>query len=114
MPYGYRIYTANDTQRNPGRNPATWRLYGSNKRTEDPDDDSWELIDEQDDDNTLQAVNYTPFDFLLKHKDEETGIKSLTPTFSKSDGAVYNLAGQRISKLQKGINIVDGKKVVVR
>ena len=113
MPYGYRIYTANDTQRNPGRNPSTWRLYGSNKRTEDPDDDSWELI-EQDDDNTLQAVNYTPFDCLLKHKDEETGIKSLTPALSKSEGAVYNLAGQRISKLQKGINIVDGKKVVVR
>lgn len=29
-----------------------------------------------------------------------------------SDGAIYNLAGQRISKLQKGINIVGGKKVL--
>lgn len=114
MPYGYRIYTANDTQRNPGRNPYSWRLYGSNKQTEDPDDESWELIDEQTDNNTLQAVNYTPFDFLLVRKDEETDMKTLTPTLSKGSGAVYNLAGQRISKLQKGINIVDGKKVVVR
>ena len=114
MPYGYRIYTANDTQRNPSRNPCSWRLYGSNKQTEDPDDDSWELIDEQSDNYTLQAVNYTPFDFLLKHKDEETGMKTLTPAHPKAGGAVYNLAGQRISKLQKGINIVDGKKVVVR
>ena len=27
---------------------------------------------------------------------------------------IYNLAGQRLSKPQRGINIVNGKKVVVR
>lgn len=27
---------------------------------------------------------------------------------------IYNLAGQRLSKPQKGINIIDGKKVVVK
>ena len=27
---------------------------------------------------------------------------------------IYNLAGQRISKLQKGINIVNGKKIIVK
>lgn len=37
---------------------------------------------------------------------------SLTPTFSESEGAIYNLAGQRLSKMQKGINIVGGKKVL--
>ena len=26
--------------------------------------------------------------------------------------AIYNVAGQRISKLQKGINIVNGKKIL--
>ena len=31
---------------------------------------------------------------------------------SKQDNAMYNLAGQRINKLQRGINIVNGKKVV--
>ena len=30
------------------------------------------------------------------------------------DEAVYNLSGQRSSKPQKGINIIDGKKVVVK
>ena len=46
------------------------------------------------------------------NKDEEDGIISLTPALSKGEGAIYNLAGQRISRLQKGINIVGGKKVL--
>ena len=28
------------------------------------------------------------------------------------DGAIYNIAGQRIQKMQKGINIVNGKKIL--
>ena len=41
-----------------------------------------------------------------------TAINSLTPAFSESDRAIYNMAGQRISKLQKGVNIVNGIKVL--
>ena len=44
--------------------------------------------------------------------DDETAINSLTPALSKGEGAIYNIAGQRVSKLQKGINIVGGKKVL--
>lgn len=44
--------------------------------------------------------------------EEETAIESLTPSLSEGEGAIYNIAGQRISKLQKGINIVNGKKVL--
>ena len=44
--------------------------------------------------------------------EEETAIKSLTPAISEGEGEAYNLAGQRVSKLQKGINIVNGKKVL--
>jgi len=29
-------------------------------------------------------------------------------------GSIYNIAGQRMSKLQRGLNIVDGKKVLVK
>ena len=29
-----------------------------------------------------------------------------------TEGAVYNLAGQRLQKMQKGINIVNGKKIL--
>ena len=42
-----------------------------------------------------------------------TGI-GLTPTLSKGEGAIYNLQGQRISSLQKGLNIVNGRKVYVK
>ena len=35
-----------------------------------------------------------------------------SPTPVQSETAIYNLAGQRLSKLQKGINIVGGKKIL--
>ena len=43
--------------------------------------------------------------------DEATGI-SLTPALSEGEEAVYNLAGQRLQKMQRGINIINGKKVL--
>ena len=44
--------------------------------------------------------------------DEVTGISDLNATVSNSP--IYNLAGQRLSKMQKGINIRNGKKVLVK
>ncbi|MBR6030700.1 MAG: hypothetical protein IKP36_01920 [Bacteroidaceae bacterium] len=44
--------------------------------------------------------------------DEATGIDSLTPTLSEGEGAIYNVAGQRLQKMQRGINIVGGKKIL--
>ena len=44
--------------------------------------------------------------------DDATGIDSLTPALSEGEGAIYNLAGQRLGKMQKGINIVGGKKIL--
>ena len=40
-----------------------------------------------------------------------TAISSITAE-TNADGVIYNLAGQRMSKLAKGINIVNGKKVI--
>lgn len=39
---------------------------------------------------------------------------SLTPATSEGEKAIYNLAGQRLQKMQKGINIVGGKKYIVK
>ena len=45
--------------------------------------------------------------------DDATGISDLNGQWSMvNDGSVYNLAGQRLGKMQKGINIVGGKKVL--
>ena len=65
--YGYRIYTANDTQRNSGRNPCSWKLYGSNTQLYDSTDAGWILIDEREEDWTMEATNYTPYDFYIPH-----------------------------------------------
>jgi len=49
--------------------------------------------------------------------DEATGITELTESTEKTEGTegvIYNLNGQRVNSLQKGINIVNGKKVLVK
>jgi hypothetical protein len=43
---------------------------------------------------------------------EATAIKSIENL--KANGVVYNLAGQQVKKAQKGIFIINGKKVVVK
>ena len=44
---------------------------------------------------------------------QTTGI-SLTPALFRREGAIYNLQGQRINSLRKGLNIVDRRKVYVK
>ena len=46
--------------------------------------------------------------------DPNTSGMNLTPSLSQSEGAVYNLAGQRTDRMTRGINIVNGHKVLVR
>ena len=48
--------------------------------------------------------------------DETTGIQTIdvTPEGWNNAPAIYNLSGQRLNSLQKGVNIVNGKKVVVK
>lgn len=48
---------------------------------------------------------------VLDFEDDATGISNLNVN-DNLNGAIYNLAGQRISKMQKGINIVNGKKIL--
>ena len=46
--------------------------------------------------------------------DDATGIESIQNSKFKiqNEGSIYNLAGQKLSKMQKGINIVNGKKIM--
>ena len=48
--------------------------------------------------------------------DETTGIQTIdiTPEGWNNAPAIYNLSGQRLNSLQKGVNIVNGKKVVIK
>ena len=44
--------------------------------------------------------------------DDETAISGVNVNGNANDAAIYNMAGQRVSKLQKGVNIVNGKKIL--
>ena len=43
--------------------------------------------------------------------DDATGISNVDANLNAND-AIYNIAGQRVQKMQKGINIINGKKVL--
>ena len=45
-------------------------------------------------------------------EDDATAIKAIDNAQQTAEGAIYNLSGQRMSKMQKGINIINGKKVL--
>ena len=49
--------------------------------------------------------------FLFEGEDA-TGINDLKDAKDLNNAVIYNVAGQRVNKLQKGINIVNGKKVL--
>lgn len=46
--------------------------------------------------------------------DETTGITETRPATREEVESIFNLGGQRMSKLQRGINIVNGRKVLVK
>lgn len=72
-------------------------------------------------------TNIKPFRAYLKPKAEAaarvelyidgiaTGIEAINADMTKSsDAAIYNLNGQRVQKAQRGLYIMDGKKVLVK
>lgn len=51
--------------------------------------------------------------YVVSFDDDATSIKDLND-LKDSRQTIYNLAGQRISKAQKGVNIVNGKKIAIK
>jgi hypothetical protein len=47
---------------------------------------------------------------------DATGIKRTEDTekTEATEGVIYNLQGQRLNSLQRGINIIGGKKVLIK
>lgn len=58
---------------------------------------------------TLQGVAINTGDMSIN--DLITGVSSVSET---SKETIYNLSGQRLSKKQRGVNIVNGKKVAIK
>lgn len=63
---GYKITTGADCAQWTGRNPQSWKLYGSTAAAGiNADDASWELITEVTNDTKLQDVNSVTYDYTL-------------------------------------------------
>jgi hypothetical protein len=45
-------------------------------------------------------------------EEDATGIANVNDNDNDNQAVIYNVAGQRVSKMQKGINIVNGKKIL--
>ena len=50
--------------------------------------------------------------YFLFPGDDPTGISAVNNGQLTNGKEIYNLAGQRIQKMQKGVNIVNGKKIL--
>lgn len=59
-----------------------------------------------------QTASYSIKGFIALPGSEETAVEAVKA--EAENGVIFNLAGQRVSKLQRGINIINGKKVVVK
>lgn len=52
--------------------------------------------------------------FTFVFEDMATGIRTIEKVTPAEAAEIFNLAGQKMNRLQKGINIVNGKKVLVK
>jgi hypothetical protein len=52
--------------------------------------------------------------FVGKFETQTAGIEAVRSKKLETGGFIYNLQGQRLRSLQKGLNIVNGKKVYVK
>ena len=51
--------------------------------------------------------------FIIDIEEDATGINEELKMKSEEPTFIFNIAGQRLNKMQKGINIVNGKKMVI-
>ncbi len=62
----------------------------------------------------LQYTGSSPVKgFTFVFDDDATAVEMVNGQSSMVNGPIYNLAGQRLNKAQKGINIIGGKKMVI-
>ena len=83
------------------------KFYTIDGYTDDKDEANWPAY------ARAPHLTYGPCPVVEETEDEEDGIKAVNGQWSMDNGqSIYNLAGQRLQKMQHGVNIVNGKKVV--
>jgi glucose-1-phosphatase len=62
--------------------------------------------------DALMAETMGEYDAIT---DAATGVRAVSQAESAMESAaIYNLQGQRLDSLQRGVNIVDGTKILVK
>ena len=99
--------------------PAKWKIYipqgGLQKSTIFIKELKFYTIDgytDDKDESNWPAYARAPHLSYGPCPDAEDGISEIQGSGQKGENAIFNLAGQRISKMQHGVNIVNGKKVL--
>jgi len=64
--------------------------------------------------NYTVTVENSNESFTGEFKAQLTGIEEVRSKMIEAKGHIYNLQGQRLSRLQKGLNIVNGQKIYVK
>ncbi len=62
--------------------------------------------------NVYLSIPNPTKDFYTIHDTTLTGVESVAIPSEDGPETIYNLAGQRINRMQKGINIINGKKIL--
>ena len=65
-------------------------------------------------DPEVWACDMEPDSYPVLATFDPDGINGVMADESNQSTGIYNLAGQRLSKIQKGINIINGKKILVK
>ena len=60
----------------------------------------------------VSAVGAGVKEFTFIFDDKETGIRTIEKVSAEEAAQIFDLSGRRLSKMQKGINIVNGKKIL--
>ena len=107
-------------------------IKNSDADYDEADADKFDWVNAQTDENGLYELDLTQFTqrhlnciwtswafeklgtvwYLLLTKDTSTGIRSVETSTVKGESVMFDLQGRRVSQPQKGLYIVNGKKVV--
>ena len=119
------------SRKDDGTSPEAASAQGSTARQMASGEVCFKLNGNQEEINWYQSINFDLYPVLFPDHEQvfynETedlyynlvndvivGIGTVESSEPKTVTGIYNLAGQRLEKMQKGINIVNGKKVLVK
>ena len=119
------------SKKDDGTSPEAASAQGSTATQMASGEICYKLNGDQEEINWYQSINFDLYPVLFPDHEQVfyneaedlyynlvndviVGIGAVESSEPKTVTGIYNLAGQRLEKMQKGINIVNGRKVLVK